>query len=172
MKILPLFSLGLIIAADCRAFDLGAYLDNAGSNDITAVASRKAKSYIRIQLPNGTYVPETYVFGPGGVWHGEQVDNTIDKLTFLDVAHMIAGPLASQNYIPGKDPGTTKLLIMVYWGTSHGTDKATEQNGYENLQTANDQLKEAELMYGKHSREANRLKDAMMTSVAAVEAEE
>jgi hypothetical protein len=148
MKILPLFSLGLVLAADCRAFDLGAYLDNAGSNDITAVASRKAKSYIRVQLANGTYVPETYVFGPGGVWSGEKADSTIDKLTFLDVAHMIAGPLASQNYIPDKDPRTTKLLIMVYWGTSHGQEHASESVPYSHLKDAQATLKQTQAELG------------------------
>jgi hypothetical protein len=96
----------------------------------------KSSSYIRIQLPNGTFVPETYVFGAGGVWRGERVDATIDKLQFLDVAKMIAGPLASQNYIPAKNPGTTKLLIMVYWGTGHGQEHASEATGYVDLQAA------------------------------------
>lgn len=32
----------------------------------------------------------------------------------------MASPLASQDYLPGKDPNGTKFLIMVYWGTSWG----------------------------------------------------
>jgi hypothetical protein len=132
------FLLGFVALLACRsyAFDLFTYLDSAGNNDITAVASRKSGSYIRVQLPNGTYVPESYVFGAGGVWRGEKVDATIDKVSFLEVAHMIAGPLASQNYVPARDPNTTKLLIMVYWGTSHGEEHASESNGYVNLQAA------------------------------------
>jgi hypothetical protein len=45
-------------------------------------------------------------------------DATIDKLSFIDVAHVIAPPLAEQKYLPAKDPKATKLLIMVYWGTT------------------------------------------------------
>jgi hypothetical protein len=123
-------------ASRSHAFDLFTYLDSAGNNDITAVSSRKSDSYIRIQLPNGTFVPESYVFGRGGVWRGERVDSTIDKLTFQDVAHVIAGPLSSENYVQAKDPSTTKLLIMVYWGTSHGQEHASESNEYVNLQAA------------------------------------
>jgi len=111
-------------------------MDSDGNNDITAVASRKSKSYIRVQLPNGSFVPETYVFGRGGVWRGEKADATIDQLRFSDVAHVIAGPLAGQNYVPGRDPGTTRLLIMVYWGTSHGQEHASETDAYLNLQGA------------------------------------
>jgi len=118
------------------AFDLVTYLDSEGNSDITAVAARKSSSYLRIQLADGTFVPESYVFGAGGVWRGEKVDATIDKLGFSEVAHMIAGPLASQNYVPAKDPNTTKLLIMVYWGTSHGQEHASDSNGYVNLQAA------------------------------------
>jgi hypothetical protein len=188
MKILPLFSLGLVLAADCEAFDLGAYLDSAGGNDITAVTSRKAKSYVRVQLPNGTYVPETYVFGPGGVWRGEKVDSTIDNLTFLSVAHMIAGPLASQNYIPGRHLGSTKLLIMVYWGTTHGVEHATETSAYVNLQASQDNLLNTYMAtgaskpsynIGQTTRSANgpgqdqvrQAEEALMTSIAAVAAE-
>jgi hypothetical protein len=136
IRILMLIGFSAYIVIRSQAFDLGTYLDSAGKNDITAVAARKSASYIRIQLPNGTFVPETYVFGAGGVWRGEKVDATIDKLGFSEVAHMIAGPLASQNYVPAKDPSTTKLLIMVYWGTRHGQEHATESNGYVNLQAA------------------------------------
>jgi hypothetical protein len=34
------------------------------------------------------------------------------------VAQTIAVPLASQNYVPAKDPKSTRLMIMVYWGTT------------------------------------------------------
>jgi hypothetical protein len=35
---------------------------------------------------------------------------------------MLAGPLATQNYLPADGPKATKLLIMVYWGTTFGAD--------------------------------------------------
>lgn len=125
------FSAFLVLEA--RASNIFDLFTSGENNDITAVASKKAKSYVRAQLANGKFLPETYVFGPGGVWSGSKADFSIDKLKFLDVAHMIAAPLASQNYIPGEDPDKTKLLIMVYWGTSHGQEHATDSQVYDHL---------------------------------------
>jgi hypothetical protein len=89
-----------------------------GGDGVTAVASKVSKDYIRAKLPNGSFQPEYYSFGKGGNWGGEIKDQTIDNLSFLDVAHVIAVPLAGQKYFPAKDPSKTRLLIMVYWGTT------------------------------------------------------
>jgi hypothetical protein len=88
---------------------------------ITAVSSRVSDDYVRARLQNGFFAPETYAFGKGGYWGGPMHDGTIDELRFIDVARTIAGPLAAQNYLPTKDPNETKLLIMVYWGTTTGS---------------------------------------------------
>ena len=85
---------------------------------IEAVSSKVAADYIRAKKPDGSFVPEPYSFGKGGNWGGEIKDLTIDKLTFLDVAHVIAPALARQKYTPGTDPQKMKLLIMLYWGTT------------------------------------------------------
>jgi hypothetical protein len=85
---------------------------------VEAVASKVASDYIRAKLPDKSFVPETYSFGDGGNWGGEIKDLTIDKLTFLDVAHVIAPALAAQKYVPGTDPAKVRLLIMLYWGTT------------------------------------------------------
>jgi hypothetical protein len=85
---------------------------------VEAVASKVAKDYVRAKMPDGSFVPELYAFGDGGNWGGEIKDLTIDKLTFLDVAHVIAPPLATQKYLPGTDPAKVKLLVMLYWGTT------------------------------------------------------
>jgi hypothetical protein len=89
-----------------------------GVEGIEAVSSKVAPDYVRAKMPDGSFQTELYSFGPGGNWGGNIKDLTIDKLTFLDVAHVIAAPLAGQKYLPGKDPAKTKLLIMVYWGTT------------------------------------------------------
>jgi len=89
-----------------------------GVDGVTAVASKVSGDYKRAKLPDGSFQTETYAFGSGGNWGGDIKDATIDKLNFLDVAKVIAGPLASQKYLPAKDPNNTKLLIMVYWGTT------------------------------------------------------
>jgi hypothetical protein len=87
-------------------------------NGVTAVSARVTKDYIRSRLPDGSFLPEGYAFGDGGNWAGEIKDKTFDNLKFIDVARVIAAPLASQNYLPARDPEKTKLLIMVYWGTT------------------------------------------------------
>jgi hypothetical protein len=87
-------------------------------NGVTAVSSRVSKDYVRTRLPDGSFQPESYSLGEGGSWGGEISDATIDKVKFIDVARVIAGPLANQKYLPSKDPNKVKLLIMVYWGTT------------------------------------------------------
>ena len=93
----------------------------AENSDIAAVSSRASDDYVRAKLPNGSYASEAYAFGEGGLWAGPMRDETIDNLHFIDVARTIAVPLAGQNYLPAKDPNKTRLLIMVYWGTTAGT---------------------------------------------------
>jgi hypothetical protein len=76
------------------------------------------------------------VFGEGGNWGGDIKDATIDGLKFIDVARVIASPLAVQRYIPSKDPNKTKLLIMVYWGTTQVPPPYSEDTLYQNFQQA------------------------------------
>lgn len=104
------------------------------SGDITAVSARTSKDYVRMRQADGSFAPESYVFGRGGVWSGAMNDVSIDKLPFLDIAHTIASPLAGQNYIPSKDPRQAKMLIMVYWGTTHAPDHANESAEMQHLQ--------------------------------------
>lgn len=176
MKFLLLVGMSACVACKTLAFDFLAYLDSAGSNDVTAVASRKSAGYVRIQLADGSFLPESYVFGKGGAWRGRMADATIDKLRFLDVAHMIAGPLASQNFIPSEEPDATKLLIMVYWGTSHGQEEPADTNGYQNLQKSDAAVDRAQMEVHVHPSPQNyrllhQAQDEMMTTMGAVAAE-
>jgi hypothetical protein len=122
-------------AVEARASNLFNIL-SMGNGDVTAVASRVSKTYVRTRFADGTFAPESYVFGPGGAWRGELADSTIDEVKFFDVAHMIAGALASQNYIPSRNPNTTKLLILVYWGTTHGTEYVRDSPAFATAQDA------------------------------------
>jgi hypothetical protein len=106
-------AIALLAATICRAEN-----NATGVEGIEAVASKVAKDYVRSKLPDGSFRPELYAFGDGGNWGGEIKDLTIDKLTFLDVAHVVAEPLATQKYLPGMDPAKTRLLVMLYWGTT------------------------------------------------------
>src|SRR5208283_3871077 len=101
--------LSLFFAAAVRASD---------DTEIGAVASRASTDYVRLRHADGAFQPEAYVFAKGGYWAGGMRDESIDDMRFMDVARIIAGPLARKNYLPAKDPGKTRLLIMVYWGAT------------------------------------------------------
>ncbi len=103
---------------------------------ITAVSARVSKGYVRAKLPDGSFQQETYAFGEGGYWGGELKDLTIDKLKFIDVARVIAPPLAGQKYMPARDPAKTRLLIMVYWGTTAVPPPYRDDTMYQNFQHA------------------------------------
>jgi len=104
-----------------------------GVEGVTAVSSRVTKDYVRAKLADGSFQPEAYAFGQGGHWGGELSDPTVDRLHFVDVARPIAAALAGQNYVPATDPRTTRLLIMVYWGTTAvpGTDYKVAKTSYQ-----------------------------------------
>ncbi len=108
----------------------------ANEGEIAAVSSQVSAGYSRVKLANGTFQPETYTFGEGGRLAGGPHDETIDSITFLDVAKVIAGPLSKKKYIPVDDrnPEKTKLLIMVYWGATTGTSDASDSLEFQNLQ--------------------------------------
>jgi hypothetical protein len=123
-------ALGALLPRNAEALDFG------GGNDITAVSSSASKDYVRLKRADGTYPPESFAFAEGGAWKGTMKDQTIDNLKFTDIAHMIAVPLASQNYIAATDPKTAKLLIMVYWGTTHAPENASDTPAYQRLREA------------------------------------
>src|SRR5580700_10166086 len=114
------------------AFDL-LETNNRGSNQITAVSSRACDDYVRVKLPDGSFQAETFTFGQGGYYSGFNRDKTIDQMGFKDVARTIATQLANQNYLPSTDPNNTRLLIMVYWGTTAGPSQNGAQFPTEEL---------------------------------------
>ena len=95
---------------------------------ITAVYSEVSDDYIRTKLPDGTFQAEAYAFGEGGYYRAPISDETIDMLSFMDIARTIAGPLKGQSFAPTKDPNKAKLLIMVYWGMTSGTNDPGSAN--------------------------------------------
>jgi hypothetical protein len=107
-----------------------------GAEGVTAVSGRASRDYVRTKLPDGSFQPEEYAFGNGGRYDGPFRDSSIEKLSFLDVARVIAVPLKAQNYIPAKDLKTEKLLIMVHWGTTIVPDPASLSVGVLALEDA------------------------------------
>lgn len=116
----------------CRA---SASTHASDNSDMTAVTGRVGDDYMRVKLPDGKFAPETYAFGDGGHFGGPSRDTSIDKLTFNAVAQTIAGPLAKQGFVPTRDIHNTKLLIMVYWGTTRGTHDGATSLEYQNAES-------------------------------------
>ena len=116
-------------AAPCAA---GPFSAVSGSERLTAVNSKQFNGYVRATQPDGTFQPETFAFGDGGLLPVPVIpgllfsDPTIDGLNFTGIARMLAGPLAGQNYVRALDPAATRLLIVVYWGRTIGTTRITD----------------------------------------------
>lgn len=112
--------------ANSGAFDLTTF-NARGSNEITAVSARASDDYVRVRQPDGSFPVETYAFGRGGNYGGPVRDPTIEAFGFEEVVREIAAPLATQNYVPSRDPAETRFMIMVYWGTSTGPGSLPNQ---------------------------------------------
>jgi hypothetical protein len=103
----------------------------SGSETLTAVSAKRFNGYARSTRPDGSYAPETFAFGKGGPVTSELIvvaDPTLDDVTFREIAHKIAVPLARENYVTGRDPSETKLLIMVFWGRTTGSASLRRAN--------------------------------------------
>lgn len=88
---------------------------------LTAVSSSAHNGYVRSRLPDGSFRPETFAFGEGGLMGAFLIrDPTFDDVGFTEIANMLAGPLAGQNYVPARGARATNLLLMVYWGETTG----------------------------------------------------
>jgi hypothetical protein len=111
LKAWRLLSIALCIHACAHADETRGYI---------WVSSHAWEGYVRAKLPDGSFRRETYAFGRGGKWDIAMKDNTIDNLSFEEIAQMMSAPLAEQNYVRTVDPDKTDLLVMVYWGTTTG----------------------------------------------------
>jgi hypothetical protein len=111
-----------------------------GAEFITAVSSIASKDYKRAKLPDGGFQTEYYSFGDGGKMGGPMSDPTIDQLKFMDVAAVIARPLAKEKFLPARDPKTTRLVIMVYWGTTQIADPIQDSAAFLQYQHVRDEI--------------------------------
>ena len=118
-------------------------IPSIADGELVAVASQVSEDYVRAKLPGGSFQPETYAFGKGGRWSGTARDPSIDDLPFVTIAHAIAGPLQEQSYLPTKDPNTTRLLLMVYWGTTHPPEHASDTLAFQRTADASNAWQQA-----------------------------
>ena len=112
-------------------------LQPSWASDIgTSVSSRTFNGYARTEQADGSFKPETFAFADGGLHDGENVGgDSVSELTFDEIAHIIAKPLQSQNYLPSSDVESVDLMIMLHWGTTKRTkDKPT---AYELIESRN-----------------------------------
>ena len=121
---------------------------HAADDEVVVVNSHVSAGYVRAKRPDGSFQPETYAFGEGGQWGGRMKDFTIDQLHFLDIARTMSRALAGQKYLPNRDPAQTKLLIMVYWGTTAGTDDTMSQVAFQNMVEASRPLPQTNTTVG------------------------
>src|SRR5271157_635947 len=118
--------LAAVAAVSASISGAGPFSSISDSEKLTAVSSNAHNGYVRTRQADGSFQPETFAYGNGGVVEGffndrfVASDPTIDDVTFPEIAHMLAGPLASQNYLPARDPNTTRLLVLVFWGRTVG----------------------------------------------------
>jgi len=146
------------------------------AEEFEAISARASPDYIRAKAADGSYQDETYAFGNGGYWSGPVNDKTIEKMDFLSIAHIVAAPLANQHYVPAKDPKKTKLLIMVYWGTTYAPEHASETQTYQNESQVVQRLADVDSMI-KYSGAKSliplkyALEENLSTAVAAMQAE-
>jgi hypothetical protein len=93
----------------------------SASEMLTAVSAKQFNGYVRSKRTDGSFRPETFAFGNGGQLPTSFIsDPDLDNVGFDSIAHMLAGPLANQGYVPSHDPNNTELLIMVFWGSAAG----------------------------------------------------
>ena len=97
--------------------------------EVVAVSSVVFNGYARQRLPDGSFKPEAYVFGEGGRMSRPVADPAMEQLKFADVARVIAGPLARQNYHPALKTSEVQLLIVVFWGSTQGSRDTRNQTG-------------------------------------------
>jgi len=121
------------------------FLDLSENEQMTAVASRAYNGYVRTKNADGTYKTEPYAFGNGGdignyTGYLPMSDPTFDAVDFSSIVHIIAVPLAKQNYVPGFDPKATKLFIIVYWGLTTGARNTLDGYSQDMLNFANAKL--------------------------------
>jgi len=110
----------------------------AESNGDLAVSTLVMSDYVRNKQANGSFAPESYVWGQGGCSASSSADPSFDKIRAGEVMSITCNSLAKQNYFPAKESNQAKLLIRVYWGSTAGDDPVMTRNrnatlmGYEN----------------------------------------
>lgn len=89
----------------------------AASDALTVSASSAAAAdYVRTKSSDGSFKPEYYVIANGGKFPGTTRDDSFEKISYPQVAGIVAQQLASQQYYLAPKSDDASLLILVFWG--------------------------------------------------------
>jgi hypothetical protein len=120
-----------------------AAVEKVKENDsvVTAVFSSISNGYKREVLGDGTYKPETYVVGNGGVVSGTAPNATDDDVPFKDIVQLMVQHLAVKNYYPARDSNDAKLLLIFSWGKTLPFNDSPLRAGASSFYSAGNDLK-------------------------------
>lgn len=114
-------------------FSLFAVMLSAADTVATAVYARVGNGYERRKAADGSLQPEYYALSNGGRYDGTGRDNTVDRVTYPQVAGIASRLLARQNYHYAQSKEQAHLLIVLHWGNTI----APNRTNYEmNVNTA------------------------------------
>lgn len=120
-----------------RALAMLALLGGSGrcfaADPVVAVYSKAMNGYARTLLADNKYKPETYAFADGGRLNGNIGDSSLERLTFAQVAGVVAASLKRQGYVNTDDAAHADLLIFVSWGSTTGIDEESYRNATGSL---------------------------------------
>lgn len=109
----------LFLAATCLlAPRLSPLLQAADDTVSTAVFSRVSKEYQRVRLPDGGFNPEFYAIANGGMVAGTTRDQTVERVTYPEIAGLVMQELARQGYHYAQNAGQASLLLVLHWGNT------------------------------------------------------
>lgn len=91
---------------------------SAAETVATAVYARVGNGYQREALQGGAFKPEYYALSNGGRVFGTAADETVDRVTYPEVAAIAMRLLARQNYYYAQSKEQAKLLIVLQWGNT------------------------------------------------------
>lgn len=126
----------------------------------TIVIARVHNGYTRSQRPDGTFEPESYAFAVGGMYEGQSVaGDPISSMAPHEVLRALTVPLARQGFAASTDPEATRLLLMVFWGSTRDT------SGKDTV-TAADLVEASNARILGFEREVAKARDLYFTSLA------
>ena len=109
----------LALAATCLlTLQLSPLLQAADDTVSTAVFSRISKEYQRERLRDGTFKPEYYALGNGGMVAGTDRDKSVEAVLYPEVAALVMEQLARRHYFYAQQAEQATLLIVIHWGNT------------------------------------------------------